>query len=70
MFGNVGRNCYVNILFVVVLCKRDTTIKIALKIFANVVRLRPKGSKKVLEVFVTNVFDAKVVHAQVEPDGL
>jgi hypothetical protein len=28
------------------------------------------GSKEVLEVFIPNTFDAKVVHAQVEPDGL
>ncbi len=54
---------------VVVPCKRDTTIEVARPIFDNVVRLCPKGSKKVLQVFVTNVFDAKVVHKQVEPDG-
>jgi hypothetical protein len=56
-------------LFIVVPCKRYTTIEIALPIFNNLVRLYPKGSKEVLEMFVTNIFDAKVVHAQVEPDG-
>jgi hypothetical protein len=45
------------------------TIEIALPIFNNVVRLRLKGSKEVLEMFVTNVFDAEVVHTQVESDG-
>jgi hypothetical protein len=70
MFGNVCWHCYVNVSFVVVPCVRDTTIEVAHPIFDNIVRLRPKGSKKVLQVFVTNVFDAKVVYAQVEPDGL
>jgi hypothetical protein len=56
-------------LFIIIPCKRDTTIEIALSIFNNFVHFYPKGSKEVLEVFVTNVFDAKVVHAQVEPDG-
>jgi hypothetical protein len=46
---------------------RDTTIEVVHPIFDNVVRLHPKDGKKVLQVFVTNVFDAKVVHAQVEP---
>jgi hypothetical protein len=39
-------------------------------IFDNVIRLHPKGSIQVLQMFVTNVFDAKVIHGQVEPDGL
>ncbi len=69
LFGKVGRHCYLDILFIVVPCKRDTTIEIALPIFDNLIRFRPKGSKEMLEVFVTNVFDAKVVHAQVEPVG-
>jgi hypothetical protein len=55
--------------FIIVPCKRDTTIEGTCPIFDNVIHLRPKGSKKVLQVFVTNVCDAKVVHAQVEPDG-
>jgi hypothetical protein len=50
-------------------CKRDTTIEVAHPIFNNVVHLCPKGSKKVLEVFATNVFNAKIVHTQIEPDG-
>jgi hypothetical protein len=45
-------------------------MEVARPIFVNVVCLHPKGSKKVLQVFITNVFDAKVVHAQVEPDEL
>jgi hypothetical protein len=69
MFGNIVRHCYVDISFIVVLCERDTTIEIALPIFNNFVRFCPKGSKEVLEVFVTNIFDAEVVHTQVEPDG-
>jgi hypothetical protein len=69
LFGNIGRHCYVNIPFVIVPSERDTTIEIALPIFNNFVRLCRKGSKEVIEVFVTNVFDAKVIHAQVESDG-
>jgi hypothetical protein len=42
----------------------------ALPIFDSLVRLCPKGRKEVLEVFITNIFDAEVVHPQVEPDGL
>jgi hypothetical protein len=45
-------------------------IEIALPIFDNLIRFHPNGSKEVLEVIITNVFDAEVVHAQVEPDGL
>jgi hypothetical protein len=33
------------------------------------VHLCPKGSKEVLEVFITNVFDAEVIHTQGELDG-
>ncbi len=55
--------------FILVPCERDTTIEIAFPIFNNSKQLHPKDSKEVLEVFVTNIFDAKVVHAQVEPDG-
>jgi hypothetical protein len=69
MFGNVGRHCYVNISFIVVPCERDTTIEIALPILNNFVLFCPKGSKEMLEEFVTNMFDAEVIHAQVEPDG-
>jgi hypothetical protein len=29
-----------------------------------------RAAKKVRQVFVTDIFDAKVVHAQVEPDVL
>ncbi len=65
----MGARCSCGQLFIVVPCKRDTTIEIALPIFNNLIRFHPKGSKEVLEAFVTNVFDAKVVHAQVEPVG-
>ena len=43
---------------IVVPCNRDTTIEIALPILNNFVGFCPKGSKEVLEVFVTNMFDA------------
>jgi hypothetical protein len=62
LFGNVGGHCYVDISFIVVPCKRDTTIEITLPIFNNFICFCPKVSKEVLEVFVTNIFDAKVVH--------
>jgi hypothetical protein len=69
LFSHVGGHCYVNISFIIVLCERDTTIEIAFPIFNNFVRFCPKGSKEGLEVFISNIFDAKVVHTQVEPDG-
>jgi hypothetical protein len=56
--------------FIIVPCKRDTTIEIALHIFNNFVCFCPKGSKVVLEVFATNIFDAEVIHAQVESDWM
>jgi hypothetical protein len=71
LFSNVGGHCYFNISFIILVqSERDTTIENALPIFNNFICFCPKGSKEKLEVFVTNIFDAKVVHAQVEPDGL
>ncbi len=65
----VGGHCYVDISFIIVPCKRDITIEIALPIYKNFVHFCLKDSKEVLEVFAFNIFDAEVVHAQVEPDG-
>jgi hypothetical protein len=53
--------------FVIIPSKGDTTIEVAHPVFDNAVHLSLMCSKKVLQVLDANIFDAKVVHAQIEP---
>ncbi len=45
----------------------DATIEVAFPIFNNFVGFCSEGSKEMFEIVLTNVFDAKVINAKVEP---
>jgi hypothetical protein len=47
----------------------DATVEVAFPIFNDVVGFCLEGSKKMFEIVLTNVFDAKVIDAKVEPNG-
>jgi hypothetical protein len=50
--------------------KGDATVEVAFSIFNDVVSFCEEESKKMFEIVLTNAFDAKVIDAKVEPNGV
>ncbi len=59
----------IHILLCIIPIEGDATVEVAFPIFNNVVSFCLKGSKEMFEIVLTNVFDAKVINAKVEPNG-
>jgi hypothetical protein len=49
--------------------KGDATVEVAFPIFNNVVGFCSEGSNEMFETTITNIFDAKVIEAKIEPNG-
>jgi hypothetical protein len=56
-------------MFDVVPLEIDAAVEIASPILNNVICLRAQCSKEVFEIFIADVFDPKVINAQIKPDG-
>ena len=52
----------------IILIEGDATVEVAFPIFKDVVGFCLEGSKEMFEIVLTNVFDAKVINALVEPN--
>ncbi len=48
----------------------DATVEVAFPIFNNVVGFCLEGSKEMFKIIITNIFDAKVIDAKIEPNGV
>ncbi len=59
----------IHVLLCIIPIKGDATEEVAFPIFNNVVGFCSEGSKEMFEIVLTNVFDAKVINAKVEPSG-
>ncbi len=57
----------INIAFIIVPLEVDATIEITGLVFNNVICFLSEGVVKMLEMFLANVFDPKVIYCKVEP---
>ncbi len=63
IFG-YGKN---NVAFIIIPLEVDATIEITSLVFNNVICIFLEGIIKMLEMFLANVFDSKVVYCKIEP---
>jgi hypothetical protein len=55
--------------FAIIPLKIDATVELASPILNNFVPFSVQHRVEVLEIFITDVFDSKVIDTQVKPDG-
>ncbi len=66
----IDRHCNVHPSCSVVPIEFDATVWITCPVFDNLIRFSTECLKEVFEIFITDIFDAKVVNAQIEPHGM
>ncbi len=60
-------NGKINVAFIIIPLEVDATIEITRSFFNNVICFLFEGVIKMLEMFLANVFDLKVIYCKVEP---
>ncbi len=70
VFYHIDRHGYVYPLCIVVPIELDAAVQITCPIFNNLIQLSMQCLKEVFEMFVADVFDAEVINAQIESNGM
>ncbi len=67
LFHDILGHGKINVAFIIIPLEVDATIEITGLIFNNVICFLSEGIVKMLEMFVTNVCDPKVIYCKAEP---
>ncbi len=67
MFHDILWHGKINIAFIIIPLEVDATIEITGLVFNNVICFLSEGVVKMLKMFLSNVFDSKVIYCKVEP---
>ncbi len=67
LFHDILGHGKINIAFILIPLEVDAIIEITSLVFNNVICFFLEGIVKMLEMFLTNVFDPKVIYYKVEP---
>ncbi len=59
----------IHVLLCIIPFEGDATVEVTFPIFNNVIGFCLEGSKEMFEIIITNIFDAKVINAKIEPNG-
>jgi hypothetical protein len=66
LFHDILGHDKINIAFIIIPLEVDATIEITGLVFNNVICFLSEGVVKMLEMFLANVFDPKVIYCKVE----
>jgi hypothetical protein len=67
LFHDILVHGMINVAFIIFPLEVDATIEITGLVFNNVICFLSKGVVKMLEMFLANVFDPKVIYYKVKP---
>ncbi len=67
LFHDILGHGKINVAFIIIPLEFDATIEITSSVFNNVICFLSEGVVKMLEMFLANAFDPKVIYCKVEP---